>query len=60
VKIGKLIKTPNNRLPIGEPVEHDDGSRWIRLKGKGRVYEEVSISWLDKVIKKSLNLNTTL
>ena len=51
----KILKTPEKHLPVGEPVKHSDGSIWIRLKGKGQVYEEVSLSWIDKTAERQLN-----
>jgi len=47
----RLIKTPKKRLPIGEPIRHEDGSLSLRVKGKGQVYEEISLAALLRLMQ---------
>lgn len=54
-----LIKTEKVHIPIGEPVILDDGNPGLRIKGKGQVFDTISLSSLGKMLYNAIGSNKT-
>lgn len=54
-----LIKTENAHIPVGEPVILANGKLGLRIKGKGQVFDTISLSSLGKMLEDAIGNNRT-
>lgn len=54
-----LIKTEKAHLPVGEPIVLADGNPGLRIKGKGQVFDIISLSSLGKMLEDAIGHNKT-
>lgn len=51
-----LIKTPNLKLSVGEPILLEDGSIGLLIKGKGQIYDTIALDIIRELAECVLNL----